>query len=58
MKFTLHILLIALFVALTYGAAAQKAVIVSYPKDTPDSVVEKAKTAIKEAVRNPFRSWV
>ncbi|GAB7352938.1 hypothetical protein MBLNU459_g3518t2 [Dothideomycetes sp. NU459] len=49
MKFTLHILLIALLVALAYAAAPQKAVIISYPKDTPDSVVDKAKAAIKEA---------
>lgn len=51
MKFTLHILFIAFLVALAYAGAAQKAVVVSYPKDTPDSVVEKAKAAIKEAVR-------
>ncbi|GAB7352937.1 hypothetical protein MBLNU459_g3518t1 [Dothideomycetes sp. NU459] len=50
MKFTLHILLIALLVALAYAAAPQKAVIISYPKDTPDSVVDKAKAAIKEAL--------
>ena len=50
MRFTFHILLLALVAALAYAASAQKAVIISYPKDTPDSVVDKAKAAIKEAV--------
>lgn len=54
MKFTIHLLLIALIVALAYAATEQKQVIVSYPKDTPDSVVENAMAAIKEAVINRF----
>ncbi|THX43460.1 hypothetical protein D6C84_04565 [Aureobasidium pullulans] len=49
MKFTIHLLLIALLVALAYAATEQKQVIVSYPKDTPYSVIEHAMDAIKEA---------
>ncbi|KAI5203750.1 hypothetical protein E4T42_00525 [Aureobasidium subglaciale] len=51
MKFTIHLLLIAFLVALAYAATGteHKQVIVSYPKDTPDSVVEHAMAAIKEA---------
>ncbi|KAF1353354.1 hypothetical protein BDV97DRAFT_346367 [Delphinella strobiligena] len=49
MKFTIHLLLIALFVVFAYASAPLKQVIVSYPNDTPDSVLEKAKAAIKEA---------
>ncbi|KAL1306547.1 hypothetical protein AAFC00_005237 [Neodothiora populina] len=49
MKFSLSLLLIALFVAFALAAAPNKQVIVSYPKGTPDSVIEKAKHAIKEA---------
>lgn len=56
MKFTIHLLLIALFVVFAYASAPLKQVIVSYPKDTPNSVLEKAKAAIKEAVREPHHS--
>ena len=53
MKFTLHILLIAFLVALAYAATTeQKPIIVSYDKDTPDSVIDQAMAAIKEAVRS------
>lgn len=50
MKFTFSILLIALFVVFACAAAPQKQVIVSYPKGTPDHIVDQAKAAIKEAV--------
>jgi hypothetical protein len=50
MKFTIHLLLIAFLMALAYAATDSKQVIVSYPKDTPDSVIEHAMSVIKEAV--------
>lgn len=56
MKFTLHLFLIALIVALAYAATEQKQVIVSYPNDTPDSVVEQAMAALKQAVSTWFRT--
>lgn len=36
--------------ALAYAATESKQIIVSYPKDTPDSVIEQAMAVIKEAV--------
>lgn len=56
MKFTLHLLLVALFVVFAYAVAEQKQVIVSYPNNTPNSVIEQAKAAIKEAVSPPIVS--
>lgn len=56
MKFTLHLLLVALFVVFAYAVAEQKQVIVSYPNNTPNSVIEQAKAAIKEAVSPPIFS--
>jgi len=51
MKFQLYILLIALIAAFGVCAApVQKAVIVSYPNDTPNSVLDQAKDAIRAAV--------
>ncbi|KAK4986170.1 hypothetical protein LTR66_007947 [Elasticomyces elasticus] len=49
MKLAIYSILLALLAICAHAAAPQKAVIVSYPKDTPDSVVDRAKTAIKEA---------
>lgn len=46
-------LLLALLAAVAVGKAPLKAVIVSYPKDTPDSVYIQAKDAIIAAVCNP-----
>jgi Mrp family chromosome partitioning ATPase len=46
----LAIFSILALVAVVLGAAMpQKAVIVSYPDETPDSVVDQAKSAIKAA---------
>ena len=48
MQFTI----LSIFALLTTVMAAnlpQKAVIVSYPSDTPDSVIDQAKDAIKQA---------
>lgn len=48
MKFT--ILTILTFITVVMAAAQpQKAVIVSYPNDTPDSIVDQAKDAIVAA---------
>lgn len=48
MKFSLVSILALVTVAMAV-TQPQKAVIVSYPDDTPDSVVEQAKGAIKAA---------
>lgn len=56
MKLALNILLIACFALVALATAphiAQKPVIISYPSDTPTSVLEEAKDAIKKAVRTP-----
>lgn len=50
MKLQLTLLLVALFTVLGMAAAPQKQVIVSYPKDTPHSVMEDAMNEIKKAV--------
>ena len=41
--------ILAMTTAALAVASPQKAVIVSYPNDTPDSVVDQAKDAIKAA---------
>lgn len=51
MKFSIHILLLALFAVLVLASTEQKPVVVSYPKDTPQSVLDAAMDAIKKAVR-------
>ena len=50
MKLTISLLLIALLAAFAAAAAPHKPVIVSYPNDTPQSVVEQAMEAIRKAV--------
>lgn len=50
MKFAFGILLLALFVAFASAVSPQKPVIVSYPDDTPQSVLDKAMEAIRKAV--------
>ena len=50
MKFGFGILLIALLAAFVGAVAEQKPVVVSYPQDTPQSVLDKAMEAIKKAV--------
>ncbi|KAI9754310.1 MAG: adenylate kinase [Chaenotheca gracillima] len=49
MKLASFSLLFALFAVAVMAASRQKAVIVSYPSDTPDSVLDEAKDAIKTA---------
>jgi uncharacterized lipoprotein YbaY len=51
MQFHLTLYLLALFAALCLAAAPQKQVIISYPEDTPSSVLDEAKAAIIKAVR-------
>ncbi len=48
MKLTLFVILAVITVVLA-AAQPQKAVIVSYPNDTPDSIVDQAKDAIVAA---------
>ena len=50
MKFALTFLLLVLFAVLGLAATPQKQIIVSYPKDTPMSVLDEAKDAIRKAV--------
>jgi Mrp family chromosome partitioning ATPase len=50
MKFTLTLLtLLTLALGVLSALTPQKAVIVTYPEDTPSSVVDQAMDAIKEA---------
>ena len=42
--------LLVLFTASALGAAPQRQVVVTYPKDTPDAVLTEAKSAIEKAV--------
>lgn len=49
MRFVLTSLFVALFAALAMAVAPHKSVIMSWPNDTPDSVVADAKQAIIDA---------
>ncbi|KAF2861237.1 hypothetical protein K470DRAFT_246015 [Piedraia hortae CBS 480.64] len=49
MKFALNLFVIAFLTALALAAAPERQVIVSYPNDTPVSVLEQAKAAIVKA---------
>jgi hypothetical protein len=49
MRFALTALSVALFATFTMAVAPHKSVIMSWPNDTPDSVVEAAKQAIIDA---------
>lgn len=49
MRFFLVSLLLAFFVAVTYAVKSQKAVLITYPQDTPSSEVDKAIEAVKGA---------
>ena len=54
MKFTFAPLLLASLAAVAFGATQQKAIVVSYPSDTPESVIAQTKDAIKAAVCHPY----
>jgi Mrp family chromosome partitioning ATPase len=45
----LTFLLVCLFALTAIAVAPQKAVIVTYPENTPDSVLDQAKDAIRKA---------
>lgn len=47
--FFFSFLLVCLFALTAVALAPQKAVIVTYPEDTPDSVLDQAKDAIRKA---------
>lgn len=51
MKLLYNILLVALMAVVALAATTeQKPVIVSYPKGTPDNIVEEAMEAVRKAV--------
>ena len=51
MKLALNVVFLAVFAVLAAAVAPQKPVIVSYPQDTPQSVLDQAMEAIRKAVR-------
>jgi hypothetical protein len=51
MRFAILSTLFAVFVTSTMAVAPLKSVIISYPNETPQEVVEKAMESIKDAVR-------
>ena len=50
MKIILLSVLLAFLAVAVSGSVLQKQVVVSYPKDTPDSIIAQAKDAITAAV--------
>jgi hypothetical protein len=42
-------LFVALFATVAMAVAPQRSVIISWPKDTPDEIVEQSKEAIRKA---------
>lgn len=57
MRLDIFTLLIALLAIAVLAKAPQKPVIVSYPNDTPDSVLTEAKDAIRAAVSHISLPW-
>ena len=58
MKFLLVTLILAVLAVISSAVTTQKAVIVSYPQDAPDSIMSEAMDAIREAVSNEFQgAW-
>jgi hypothetical protein len=49
MRFATLSVLTALFAATTMAVAPQRSVIISFPNDTPDHIVEEAKEGIRKA---------
>ncbi|KAF2993179.1 hypothetical protein E8E13_001189 [Curvularia kusanoi] len=49
MRFATLSVLTALFAATTMAAAPMRSVIISFPNDTPDHIVEEAKEGIRKA---------
>lgn len=50
MRFFLLTLLVGILVICASALAPQKAILVTYPNDTPGSVIDEAKKTIEEAV--------
>ena len=57
MKLYLNIVLLVVLSALAGAVSPQKPVIVSYPEDTPQSVLEQAMAAIKKAVCTRYLAY-
>jgi hypothetical protein len=49
MRFAVFSFLVALLAALVMATAPQRSVIISWPKETPDEIVEQSKEAIRQA---------
>lgn len=52
MKLTALSVLLATFASAVLGLAPQKAVVITYPQDTPEDVISQAKDAVMAAVRS------
>lgn len=50
MKLSILSVLLAIFASAVLGLAPQKAVVVTYPSDTPEGVITQAKDAVRAAV--------
>jgi len=49
MRFIIFSLLVALLATFAMATAPQRSVIISWPNDTPDEIVEQSKEAIRKA---------
>jgi hypothetical protein len=49
MRFTLFALVVALFATFAMAVAPHRSVIISWPNNTPDEIVEQSKEAIRKA---------
>jgi hypothetical protein len=49
MRFAVFSFLVALLATFVMAAAPQRSVIISWPNDTPDEIVEQSKEAIRQA---------
>lgn len=58
MKIQLTVWLLAILAALVLAQAPQVPVVVSYPEDTPQSVLEDAMDAIRKAVGHAVTSRI
>ena len=50
MKLTILSTLLVIFASAVLGLAPQKAVVVTFPQDTPEDVISQAKDAVRAAV--------
>jgi len=49
MRFAIFSFLVALLAAFVMASAPHRSVIISWPNDTPDDIVEQSKEAIRQA---------